>query len=200
MCLDALTEFTATMGFSKNMVSMSTDKLWTLNKKFIDKFALKYTAFPKNNATTFTIDYNGHDKVESTEVIKYKRSEDKSTRTLYFHNKVFLWDVDLGNVKNGEEVTLMNWGNAYIDTENRILKLHLAGNFKKTKNKLLWLPTNRTMDITILKYKKTGAPRTERTYIGEDQMLNIQKGDHVQLLKLNFFKCDSVDPLNLIIT
>ena len=138
--------------------------------------------------------------IESTEVPKYKRSEDKSTRTLYFHDQVYLWDIELENVKNGEEITLMNWGNAFIDTENKVLKLHLSGNFKKTKNKLLWLPTNRTTDLTILKYKKPGAQRTDRTYIGEDQLLNVQKGDNIQLLKLNFFKCDSVEPLTLIIT
>jgi glutamyl/glutaminyl-tRNA synthetase len=200
MCLDALLEFTASMGFSKNMVSMTTDKLWTLNKQFIEKIAVRYTAFPKNNTVIFKIDYNGYEKKELGEVLKVHRSNDKSTRTMYYHDEVYLWYLELQNVIDGEEVTLMNWGNAYVDLTTNTLRLHLDGNFKKTKNKLLWLPTNRTMDITILKYKKVGKPRVEKQYIGEDQMLNIKKGDHIQLFKLNFFKCDSIDPLTLIIT
>ena len=199
LCLDALIDFTSSMGFSKNMVSMSTDKLWNLNKQYLEKISVRYTAFPKSNAVLFKIDYNGYEKKEFGEVLKINRSLDKSMRNVYYNDEVYLWDLDLQSVVDGEEITLMNWGNAFIDMTTNTLKLHLDGNFKKTKNKLLWLPTNRVVDINILKYKKIGKPKTEKLYIAEDQILNTKKGDSIQLFKMNFFKCDSIDPLTLII-
>lgn len=56
--------------------------------------------------------------------------------------------TDAAVVKEGEEVTLMGWGNAIIRTITRdsagaptaiTAELHLEGDFKKTKLKLTWL-------------------------------------------------------------
>ena len=51
--------------------------------------------------------------------------------------------TDVADLQHGEEVTLMNWGNAIAQRTggNSVwLKLNLDGDYKTTKKKLFWIP------------------------------------------------------------
>ena len=62
--------------------------------------------------------------------------------------KVLIDGKDAADIVEGEELTLMHWGNCIItkigkaQDGNLDLKatLHLEGDFKKTKKKLQWVP------------------------------------------------------------
>ena len=55
MHIDPLIEFISKMGFSKNVVSMSQDKMWVINRKYIDKISTRYFALPKESARLWTL-------------------------------------------------------------------------------------------------------------------------------------------------
>lgn len=62
---------------------------------------------------------------------------------------VWLDQVDAATISQGEELTLMDWGNCIVrsvakDADGKVTgltgELHLAGSVKSTKLKLTWLP------------------------------------------------------------
>jgi hypothetical protein len=62
---------------------------------------------------------------------------------------IWLDQVDAASISEGEEVTLMDWGNCIVrsiakDADGKVTgltgELHLAGSVKTTKLKLTWLP------------------------------------------------------------
>jgi hypothetical protein len=75
-------------------------------------------------------------------------------RRLYKAKHVLIEFDDFESVEVGEEVTLLNWGNVIIKEKRTsigedngkiysgaiIAELNLAGDFKKTKKKIHWLP------------------------------------------------------------
>ena len=72
-------------------------------------------------------------------------------------NRVWIDQADALEIKEGEEVTLMDWGNTIIrkihkDSVSGTVTgidadLHLAGDFKTTKWKLTWLAAVRLVSV-----------------------------------------------------
>jgi len=68
-------------------------------------------------------------------------------------------------------------------------KMHLEG-YEKTDKKLLWIANNKMNKPTIL-YIQDCDKKEMIMYIGEPDMINIQVGDYIQLLKMDYYRCDS---------
>lgn len=193
MCLEPLIEFVAKIGFSKNNSDMTEDKLWTMNKKFIDQNSTRYTVIPKFGVRLFTItNFDECQKCLTKEIPKFIKNPQLGNRLVFFHNEIIVDQEDASSFQDNEEITLMNWGNA-ICGENNDLSLHLEGDFKTTKKKVLWLSSKNTVRVVITTYKGVDSDPTTKEYVGERDMITINKGDYIQLMKMSYYMCSSID-------
>lgn len=91
---------------------------------------------------------NGPQEPEFVSVLRHKKNPDLGKKTLVRYWKILIEQEDAIRIAEGEEVTLMDWGNAIftkIEKQNGVVthiegKLHLEGDFKSTEKKLTWLP------------------------------------------------------------
>lgn len=222
--INALTNYIAHLGFSKNIVNMTPDMLWNINKKHIDKESSRFVAIDaKNSVIVDIIDYI---ESEPKTIPKFVRNPLLGNRNVYYSPKIIMDKTDYDNLVFGEEVTLVNWGNAIV-VENG-LKLYLEGDFKKTDKKLLWLPSRddivntqlkiikygsviEKLDGTTTKIIKNGSVREkpnkiieikdniELDLIADPDMMLLKEGDYVQLLKMDYYICKSINSNKLVL-
>lgn len=133
---------------------------------------------------------------------------------------LWLEQADAAAISEGEEVTLMSWGNAVITAVTRDAatgavtalagKLNLAGDVKKTKLKLTWLaavPECETVELSLLDFdylitkKKVEeddnfmdlvnpVTKFEKAALGDPNMRSLQKGDVIQLERKGYYIVD----------
>ena len=147
MTIPALREFILKQGPSQNVVNLDWSIFWATNKKYIDPVAARYTAIPKEDIVTAIV--NGIDAIEVADKPKHNKNSSLGTRRVFFSKEILLSQSDAQSFTLGEEITLMNWGNAKIpnistnSTTEKVttlnLDLHLQGDFKKTEKKITWL-------------------------------------------------------------
>jgi glutamyl-tRNA synthetase len=120
---------------------MEWDKIWAINGQVIDPIAPRYwciAAHPDPWHITLT-----GDGVPATDEFRsialHKKNESCGTKAMSFTGAIQLEHADAATLVVGEEITLMNWGNAFVTSAangRAELKLHLEGDFKKTKKKV----------------------------------------------------------------
>ena len=189
---EGLITYIAHLGFSKNVISVTRKQLWEINAKVLKQTSVKYIGLRKNNLVEFTIKYGEYEKVDSKLVPKYKRVNNDE-RTVYFDDIIYLWKYELETVTNDEEVTLINWGNAIIDTKNNTLTLNLDGDHKETRNKLLWVSKALNKKFTVIKYTRIGIEPERKEYVGEYDMINLKKDDFIKMYKSGYYRVDETE-------
>ncbi len=146
MQIEALREFMVSQGPSKNIVLMDWFSIWTINKRVIDPIAARYTAVAEDKAVTCTLTGGPHEPLVEDKP-KHMKS-DLGTKKVWHSDKIIIDQEDAKTFAQDEEITLMNWGNAFVrkiskdsqgDVEEMELELHLEGDFKKTSKKVTWL-------------------------------------------------------------
>ena len=180
---------------------MTQDALWKTNRKFIDKVATRYTGLQSKNVTLFNVDYGSYTVEEVQMKPKFIKNQELGERPVYYSNQIMLDNDEINLTEEGEEITLYNWGNAFIFKETNTIKLHLEGDFKQTKNKLLWLPVNKKYPIQIIKtksYGKIDQPPTVKEWLMENHVINIKQKEYIQIVKGEYFICNHVDNLTFI--
>ena len=193
MSLETLTTYIARMGFSNSTISMEPTMLWGINRKYIDKIATRYTVLEKDNVINFKI-IGSVDALSNRikQIPKFVRNPSLGTRDIHYSSDIIVENNT--DMKVGEEVTLINWGNMIV-SDNNMLTLNLDGDVKTTDKKLLWLPKENTVPVSILQYEELTSDSGAMTvyyYIGEQDMWNIKKGDIVQLMRMGYYICDKV--------
>ncbi|KAH9909518.1 glutamyl-tRNA synthetase [Xylariomycetidae sp. FL2044] len=149
MTIPALREFILKQGPSRNIVTMDWASFWAGNKKEIDPVAPRHTAVLKKDHTKVAI--------TGEEAPAEARSEDKplhpknpavGTKKVAFSKEVIIDQEDAKSFKDGEEITLMQWGNAHVRSiasgepiTNITCELHLKGDVRATDKKITWLST-----------------------------------------------------------
>jgi glutamyl-tRNA synthetase len=138
---------------------MEWDKLWTINKKLIDPVCPRHTAVFADGKVILNLS-NGPDEPFVRVIARHKKFDGAGKKATTFTKRVWLDQVDGAAVSEGEEVTLMDWGNAVIHKvekdENGVVvglsgALHLEGSVKSTKLKLTWLPeTDELLPLTLV--------------------------------------------------
>lgn len=137
---------------------MEWDKIWTLNKRIIDPIVPRYTALTKEGLVRVHAigGLDSDKKTVATEIkpytsarAKHKKNPDLGTKDTVYSKEIYLEAADAAECSIGEEVTLMDWGNAIIKSITKDassgaitdmdIELNLEGDFKKTKKKLTWL-------------------------------------------------------------
>ncbi|KAI3325457.1 glutamyl-tRNA synthetase [Xylariaceae sp. AK1471] len=139
----ALREFILKQGPSRNIVNLEWGTFWATNRKYIDPIAPRHTAIESSGVVTCT----AQGQVEPTSVSKPKhvKNAELGMKKVVYDKTIQLEQADAKSFVANEEITLMNWGNAYVrgitkdDSDNVTgldLELNLAGDVKTTKKKL----------------------------------------------------------------
>ncbi|KAL2010590.1 hypothetical protein VTN00DRAFT_6397 [Thermoascus crustaceus] len=148
MTVPALREFILKQGPSKNVVNLDWTIFWATNKKYIDPVAPRHTAILKKDIVKATV--KGAPAAAYTEdKPKHAKNPAVGVKKVAYSGSILLEQEDAKSFKQDEEITLMNWGNAYVrkihtsgDTVTELeLELHLEGDVKKTDKKVTWLST-----------------------------------------------------------
>ncbi|KAL1970822.1 hypothetical protein VTN77DRAFT_2656 [Rasamsonia byssochlamydoides] len=148
MTVPALREFILKQGPSKNIINLDWTLFWATNKKYIDPVAPRHTAILKKDVVKATVK-GAPDTPYTEKKPKHAKNPDVGVKTVAYSNSIILEQEDAKTFKQDEEITLMNWGNAFVrkihtsgDTITELeLELHLEGDVKKTEKKITWLST-----------------------------------------------------------
>jgi glutamyl-tRNA synthetase len=116
--LPVLREFILAQGFSDRLVTMKWDKYWSSNKKFLEPRARRFMAIAAATAVPLKL-VNVPDGLVSLSVPVHPKDASLGTRPLFFSNDLLIEQGDAAAMAEGEEVTLMQWGNVIIDTVAR---------------------------------------------------------------------------------
>jgi len=221
MTIKALRDFILSQGASKNVTLQEFDKLWAMNRAIIDPVAPRHVAV--RSLGKVRIDLEGAapaSAVEVVDVMKHKKNPELGTKKCYRTRSIWLDAADAAVISKGEEVTLMDWGNAFIDevdlsTGTGKGRLHTEGSVKSTKLKLTWLPasdsdssvpplTPLTLvdhgDLLTKKKLEEGedtvdfanpCSRWEEEALGDAGVRSLEKGHVIQLERMGFYIVDS---------
>ncbi|KAK4168070.1 putative glutamate--tRNA ligase, cytoplasmic [Cladorrhinum sp. PSN259] len=147
MTIPALREFILKQGPSRNVVTMDWTNFWATNKKFIDPISPRHTAIVKKDAVKVVVTgAEAPAEPFTADKPRHPKNKEVGTKKVAFANEFLLDQADAKSFKEGEEITLMAWGNAIvkkIDAGDPIptitVELNLQGDVKKTEKKVTWL-------------------------------------------------------------
>lgn len=90
---------------------MEWDKFWSDNKKILERNALRYMGVMKDDFVTIHLT-----NVEpgTIKVANHPKDESKGVSEIAIGPDVMLERTDADGLKDGEEFTLMRWGNAKV--------------------------------------------------------------------------------------
>ena len=143
----ALKDFCLEQGASKKNNLMEWDKIYAINRNYIDPIAKRYFAVSVEGAVKLVID-NIDDKVEEVEVDWHQKNEELGKRIQKRYKELVIEKEDSKLVKEGQKLTLVKWGNSVvekIEKEGEDIKcIHVKltpedEDFKKTL-KCHWIP------------------------------------------------------------
>jgi bifunctional glutamyl/prolyl-tRNA synthetase len=213
MTVEGLKQFIVSQGSSRAAVVMEWDKIWSFNKKVIDADAVRYAAVCDAVKVTIT----DAPAEGSIDVSRHPKNAELGTRTRKTGPHLLVDREDAEQVKVGESVTFVNWGNMRITEvrknsagviEELCAQLNLDDkDFKKTL-KCTWINENdckkavlRYYDHLIAKsilakddefrdFMNTDS-KFEVTAFVEPEVAALKKGDIIQILRKGFFICDA---------
>lgn len=160
---------------------------------------------------------NAPEVPEHKTVAKHKKNASLGEKVITYTKTIFIEQEDGKVVKEGEEVTLMDWGNAIIrkihSQEGGVVTsidadLHLEGDYKKTEKKLTWLPdVPDLVPVKLMEYdylitkekldenddfqKFVNPVITQVTdALGDPNLRIVKKGDRFQLERRGYFIVD----------
>lgn len=223
MVVPALREFILAQGASKRDNEMEWDKFWAINKKHLDPVAPRYTALPARGLVPLVLRAGGAGVPGAGGELRtaplHAKNADVGVKAVLHTATVLLDAADAAAIADGEEVTLMKWGNviaravardAATGAPTRIDgELHLAGDHKATDKKLTWLPDApaQTVAFTLTEFDhliKTPnldesadfeaalnpVTRLDLAMLGEPAMRTLKPGDIIQIERRGYARCD----------
>eukprot|EP00775_Hariotina_reticulata_P007441 gene7441-7651_t len=214
--IDALKDFILSQGASRNVTYQEWDKIWTINKKLIDPVCPRHTAVEAAGRVLVTL-AGAPSSPEVVDIPRHKKCAAAGTKQLVKLDRVWVEQADAAALVEGQEVTLMDWGNALIKGVQRdaagavtaaSAELNLAGDVKATKLKLTWLPD--VQDLVPLKICDFGYlinkkkveedddfqelvnehSKTEVAALGDINMAHLPKGTVLQLERKGYYIVD----------
>ena len=222
VALPALREFILGQGASNRVLDMEWDKFWAINKKHIDPTAERYTAISDKGRIRVKLFGPGlPSATDAPRVIpRHPKNAELGLKDVFLSDSIWIEAEDARDISEGEEVTLMKWGNAIIrgvgptgsspSSGEPSGELHLEGDFKKTR-KITWLadlPSRapliplRLVDYDFLirvpkldegdDFEAAVNPETMREEFawGETSMATLSVGTIVQLERKDYFRVD----------
>lgn len=207
MTVEGLRQFIISQGSSRAAVVMEWDKIWSINRKVIDPIAPRYPAVTLDH---LTVTVTGAVDGETIDVNIHPKNTELGQRKVTVGTKILIDKADAPFIKEGENVTFVNWGNLLIEKvapDHIEAKLNLENkDFKKTY-KCTWLAASVaklasfiTYDHLISKpllgkeddFKDFINPnsKSQSEMFVDNELFNVKKGTIVQVLRKGFFICD----------
>lgn len=220
LTVEAMREFVQAQGSSKALNLMEMSKLWAINKRIIDPKIPRYTAV--EDATKVPLHLSGEgapaEPFVRSDIPKHRTNPDLGVKNVTYSSDLFIEGEDADDLHEGEEITLMDWGNVVVDTVTRdpatnhvtavAAHMHLEGSVKDTKKKLTWLSAAaKARSINIYEYDHLiTAPKIPEDAnwedyvnrnsvvvtkaIGSPDLAEVKKGESLQLERRGYFICD----------
>ncbi|BCR90988.1 glutamate--tRNA ligase GUS1 [Aspergillus chevalieri] len=217
MTVPALREFILRQGPSKNIINLDWTLFWATNKKYIDPVAPRHTAVLKKDAVKAIVK-GASDAPFTEEKQKHAKNAAVGTKKVVYSNSILFEQEDAKTFKQDEEITVMNWGNAFvrkIETDSTSglvtgleLELHLEGDVKKTEKKVTWLSTDQELvpvelvDFDYLlnkdamqeedKLEDILNPKTEfrENAVADCNVAELKEGDIIQFDRKGYYRVD----------
>ncbi|KAH3684300.1 hypothetical protein WICPIJ_004740 [Wickerhamomyces pijperi] len=213
MTVEGLKNFVVAQGPSRNIINLDWSVIWALNKKIIDPVAPRHTAVVKPVKVTVV---GGPEKTVEKKP-KHKKNADVGEKDVVYYKNIVIDQEDADSLEDSEEFTLMDWGNAIVTKLTKEgehvsaveVKLHLEGDFKKTKHKFTWLADTEDkvpvelvdFDHLITKDKIEDGEDFENFLTPETEFhtaavadLNVKKlevGDIIQFERKGYYRLDA---------
>jgi len=202
---------------------MEWDKIWAINRHKIDQVIPRYCAIQADALVKLTL-VDGPAIPTIKQVNLHPKDASMGVKDVSCTKEVFLRREDCQVLNDGEEITLMSWGNIIVDKiekKNDVVvsmtgHLNLEGNVKSTKYKLNWLPaidslmkiTLRELDHLFTKPSFTDEedpldfvnPKSQQDFaaMAEPAMAALKVGDRLQLIRGAYYIVHQVNPMILI--
>eukprot|EP00933_Yihiella_yeosuensis_P023603 TRINITY_DN1837_c0_g1_i4.p1 TRINITY_DN1837_c0_g1~~TRINITY_DN1837_c0_g1_i4.p1 ORF type:complete len:854 (-),score=251.85 TRINITY_DN1837_c0_g1_i4:116-2677(-) len=216
MSVEALQDFVLTQGMSKATNMMEWDKIWAINKQKIDPIVPRYVAVGEGAAL---LKLDGPAQPQTKMDLKHPKNEELGKRAIIQCNQIWIEQEDAQAIEDGEQVTLLHWGNAYVDKVIKDPKtgqvtemtgrLNIGGNVKDTKKKIHWVGKLddqvtpcilRELDHLVTKPKIEDdddlksiinpASAVDTTAIGDPLLKTLPRGEKIQLERRGYFIVD----------
>ena len=217
MTVPALREFILRQGPSKNIINLDWTLFWATNKKYIDPVAPRHTAILKKDIVKTTV--HGAPAAHVDWKPKHAKNPSVGLKKVAYSPSLVIEQEDAKSFKQDEEITLMNWGNAFVrkiekDAASGVVtglgfELHLEGDFKKTEKKVTWLSTEgqelvpvEVVDFDYLLNKDTLQEEdaledvlNEKTEfrdsaVADCNVADLKEGDIIQFERKGFYRVD----------
>lgn len=216
MTVEGLKNFIISQGPSKNIINLDWNIIWSANKKIIDPISPRHTALDSKDLVKVTI--AGAPEMHAELKPKHKKNPDLGDKEVFYGPEVLLQQADAAAMKDGEEVTFMDWGNVIV---NKIHKdaagvvtaidatLHLEGDFKKTEKKVTWLAAGKTTPVELVdfdhlitkdkleegdNFEDFLTPETKfvTEAVGDVNVAAMKKGDIIQFERKGYYILDEI--------
>ena len=214
----ALKDFCLEQGASKKTNLMEWDKIYAINRNYIDPISKRYFAVSVDGAVNLFID-NMEDKVEEVEVDWHQKNKELGKRIQKRFNKLVIEKEDANLLKEGQKLTLYKWGNSIVQKiekdGDKITSIHVKltpedKDFKKTTI-CHWVPMKESLYtkavireyghlITVKKFEDNmkiedvvnNNSKFETLVYVEKIIDEAKKGDKIQLERRGYCVIDSV--------
>ncbi|KAI0389725.1 glutamyl-tRNA synthetase [Xylariaceae sp. FL0594] len=152
----ALREFILKQGPSRNILNLEWGTFWATNRKYIDPVAPRHVSIAASGAVLCTV--RGVSGPSVALKPKHGKNADLGMKKVVYGKTILLEQADAKMLETDEEMTLMNWGNAYVrgfthDADANVtaidLELNLTGDVKKTKKKVTWLAASQDKLVPV---------------------------------------------------
>jgi len=226
MSVAGLKQFIYEQASSLNITLQEWDKIWATNKFAIDPIIPRYTVVEDPVKVVLSGDGcpNG---VELRSMPMHPKNPSVGEKVRRFTSTVWIDRADTESLKEGQEITLVDWGNcivskiATVDGEMTITAtLNPTGDFKKT-SKITWIAAMTDTvpcvlsDLDHLLAKKEledgdeienclrEVTWTDFPAVGEHALRTLKQGDKMQIMRKGYFTCyrpfiSDAQPLQLI--
>jgi len=115
MQVESLKNFIISQGASRRVINMEWDKFWSENKKILEDISPRYMAVSKDTKVLLTVT-NIPNEVQGVLINVHPSKPEMGQRIVRRYNQIYLEVEDCQTFSEGEEVTLVRWGNFFIDT------------------------------------------------------------------------------------
>lgn len=163
MTVECIQQFILATGPSQQAMNMEWDSIWALNKRLIDPVVPRFVAIETKDMVVCHI--NGAPAAFEKAVPKHKKNAELGSKTTVFDSTIYVEQADAQSFKDGEEVTMMEWGNVFIKSkklaadgktvERLEMEANFDGDFTKTEKKVTWLAKSATrplVEVTLLEF------------------------------------------------
>jgi len=213
MTVEGLKNFVISQGPSKNIINLDWSIIWAANKKVIDPVAPRHTAVV-NPVEVQIVD--GPSKPTIEKKPKHKKNPDVGEKDVIYASEILIDQEDADALEDGEEFTLMDWGNVIVTklvkegehVKSIEAKLNLDGDFRKTKHKVTWLAdTTDKVEVDLVDFdhlitkdkldegddfENFITPKTEfhTEGLADVNVKSMKVGDIIQFERKGYFRLD----------